>query len=50
MTALTHARDDGQPTGIGRLEAVIETYLWLAGWNHLPPVGFAGALHRPIGV
>jgi len=38
MTALTHARDDGQPTGIGRLEAVIETYLWLAGWNQLPPV------------
>ncbi len=23
---------------IGRLEAVIETYLWLAGWNQLPPV------------
>jgi hypothetical protein len=37
MTALLHAREDRQPTAIGRLEAVIETFLWLAGWNPLPP-------------
>ena len=38
MTALLHAREDRQPTAIGRLEAIIETFLWLAGWNPLPPV------------
>ncbi len=38
LTGLLHAREDGQPTGTGRLEAVIETFLWLAGWNQLPPV------------
>ena len=38
MTALLHARQDGQPTGTGRLEAIMETFLWLAGWNPLPPV------------
>jgi hypothetical protein len=38
MTALLHAREDGQPTGTGRLEAVMEGFLWLAGWNPLPPV------------
>jgi hypothetical protein len=38
MTALMHAREDGQPTEAGRLEAIIETFLWLAGWSPLPPV------------
>jgi hypothetical protein len=38
MTGLVHAREDGPPTGIGRMEAVMETFLWLAGWNLLPPV------------
>jgi hypothetical protein len=38
MTALIHARQDGQPTGIGRLEAIMETFLWLAGWSPLAPV------------
>jgi hypothetical protein len=38
MTGLIHAREDGQPTGIGRMEAIMETFLWLAGWNPLPPV------------
>jgi hypothetical protein len=38
MTALIHAREDGQQTGTGRLEAIIEAFLWLAGWNQLPPV------------
>jgi len=38
MTAFLHSREDGQPTGTGRLEAVMESFLWLAGWNPLPPV------------
>jgi hypothetical protein len=38
MTGLLHAREDGQPAGTGRLEAIMETFLWLAGWNPLPPV------------
>jgi hypothetical protein len=38
MTGLIHAREDGQPTGTGRMEAIMETFLWLAGWNLLPPV------------
>jgi len=38
MSSLVHAREDGQPTGAGRLEAMMETFLWLAGWNRLPPV------------
>lgn len=38
MTGLIQAREDRQPTGIGRLEAIMETFLWLAGWNPLPPV------------
>jgi hypothetical protein len=38
MTAFLHAREDGQPTGTGRLEAAMEGFLWLAGWSPLPPV------------
>jgi hypothetical protein len=38
MTGILHAREDGQPTGAGRLEAIMGTFLWLAGWNQLPPV------------
>ena len=39
MTGLIHAREeDGQPAGVGRMEAIMETFLWLAGWNPLPPV------------
>lgn len=37
MTALLHAREEGQPVGLGRMEAVMETVLWLAGWNTAPP-------------
>jgi hypothetical protein len=37
MTALLHAREDGEPTGTGRMEAIMETFLWLAGWNPAPP-------------
>jgi hypothetical protein len=38
MTALIHAREDGQATGVGQLEAIMDTFLWLAGWNPLPPI------------
>jgi hypothetical protein len=33
MTALDHARNDDQPTMVGRLEATMETFLWLTGWD-----------------
>jgi hypothetical protein len=45
MTALLHARHDGQPAGAGRMEATMETFLWLAGWDPLPPVDRHG--HNP---
>jgi hypothetical protein len=38
MTALLHARRDSQPTLAGRMEAIMETFLWLAGWNPIAPV------------
>ena len=38
MTGLLHAREDGQSVAVGRLEAVMDTFLWLAGWDPLPPV------------
>jgi hypothetical protein len=38
MTGLLHARQDGQPVAAGRLEAVMDAFLWLAGWDPLPPV------------
>jgi hypothetical protein len=38
MTGLLHARQDGQPVAEGRLEAVMNTFLWLAGWDPIPPV------------
>ncbi len=38
MTVLMRAREEGQPTGTGRMEAIMETFLWLAGWNPVPPV------------
>jgi len=33
MTALDHARNDNQPTMVGRMEATMETFLWLTGWD-----------------
>jgi hypothetical protein len=33
MTALDHARNDDQPTMVGRMEATMETFLWLTGWE-----------------
>jgi hypothetical protein len=38
MTALTHARNEGQMTLVGRMAATMETFLWLAGWNMQPPI------------
>lgn len=38
MTGLVHARQDGQLVAAGRLEAVMDAFLWLAGWDPLPPV------------
>ena len=42
MTALVHAREDGQPTLAGRMEATMETFLWLVGWNMQPPIDCHG--------
>ena len=38
MTGVRLARDAGDPVRARRREAVMETFLWLAGWNALPPV------------
>jgi hypothetical protein len=38
MTCLIYAREGGQLTAVGRMEAIMETYLWLVGWRPLPPV------------
>lgn len=38
MTALLHARQVGHLTAQGRLEAIMDAFLWLAGWSPLPPV------------
>jgi hypothetical protein len=42
MTTLDHARSDGQPTLAGRMEATMETFLWLTGWNVQPPIDVDG--------
>jgi hypothetical protein len=42
MTALVHARNDAQPTVAGRMEATMETFLWLAGWNTQSPIDCHG--------
>jgi hypothetical protein len=33
MTAIDHARNDDQPTMVGRMEATMESFLWLTGWD-----------------
>jgi hypothetical protein len=38
MTGVAMARDAGDLTLARRREAVMETFLWLAGWNPAPPV------------
>lgn len=42
MTTLDHARNDGQSTLAGRMEAIMETFLWLTGWNMQPPIDAEG--------
>jgi len=45
MTGIDLARDAGDSFRAGRLESLMETFLWLAGWSALPPVdrhGHAG--------
>jgi hypothetical protein len=42
MTALDHARNDGQSTLAGRMEAIMETFLWLTGWNMQPSIDAEG--------
>ncbi len=46
MTALGHARSDGDATVAGRMEAAMETFLWLAGWHTQPPLDSHG--HGPF--
>jgi hypothetical protein len=38
MTGIRLARDAGDLVRARRVEAVMETFLWLAGWNPQPPV------------
>ena len=38
MTGIRLAREAGDSVRARRVEAVMETFLWLAGWNQLPPV------------
>lgn len=38
MTGVELAREAGDPVRARRSESVMETFLWLAGWNALPPV------------
>jgi hypothetical protein len=42
MTALDHARNDGQQILVGRMEATMETFPWLTGWNTQPPIDGEG--------
>ena len=38
MTALVQARQAGSAVVAARIEAIIETFAWLAGWEPVPPV------------
>jgi hypothetical protein len=38
MVARVHARDTGEPVEAARMEAIMETFVWLAGWSLVPPV------------
>jgi hypothetical protein len=42
MTAFVHARNDAQPTLAGRMEATMESFLWLVGWGTQPPIDCHG--------
>jgi hypothetical protein len=38
MVALGHARQTGETVVAARMEAIMETFVWLAGWSLVPPV------------
>jgi hypothetical protein len=38
MTGVIRAEEDGDPVRARRREALMEAFLWLAGWDALPPV------------
>lgn len=38
MTGVRLAREAGDPVRARRVEATMETFLWMAGWSQLPPV------------
>jgi hypothetical protein len=38
MVALGHARETGEVAVAARMEAIMETFVWLAGWSLVPPV------------
>ena len=38
MTGVRVAREADDPVRVRRMEAIMETFLWLAGWTRLPPV------------
>ena len=42
MTGVIRAREAGDVVRARRRESLMETFLWLAGWNPLPPVGRHG--------
>jgi hypothetical protein len=44
MTALDHARNDGQPTLAGRMETTMESFLWLADWDEKLPIDTHGRI------
>jgi len=38
MAGLVQAREAGDPVVAGRIEAIMDTFAWLAGWSSVPPV------------
>jgi hypothetical protein len=38
MVARAHAREMGDPVDAARMEAIMETFVWLTGWSVEPPV------------
>lgn len=42
MVGIRMAREAGDPTRASRLESLIETFLWLAGWNTTPSINRRG--------
>jgi hypothetical protein len=44
MGRLVAAREKGDEVTAGRMEAVMDTFVWLAGWSEMPPVDRHGDL------